>query len=329
MSSTTTVVARAQDAAKALGTRAKAFYDQNRKLCLTAAAVVGGYATYRTATLCLSLVRQSRNKSYFRSLEEDIVHLFVHRRWSHGPNFFPQCVKIETFLRVAKIPYVVHFTDDSTLSPNARLPFIVHNAVVVSDGEFIVHYLIEAFAVTVDSHLTPTEHAKGLMMRRMVETSINYGLNRTLFVDHSKIIVNMFSVEFALQPVVAAMIVRGMRSNTIKVLNAVGYGDFSQEQYQLEFLRDLQSLETFIKSSNSSADDEGGALLFGAEPTSYDCSVFAWLQVAGEMGVHGPGLSFLSESKTLRGFVARMTKAAFPDFDCLQTPYDTQRFIPA
>lgn len=322
--------AQVQSAAKGAGEKLQSFYENNKKLCLAAAAIVGGIATLKTASICYNIVRRARINAYFRTLEEDIVHVFMHHRWSHGPNFFPQCVKIETFLRVARIPYVVHFTDDASLSPNGRLPFVLHNHTVLADGEFILQYLTETFNVSIDNHLNSTEHAQGLMMKRMVETSINYGFNRTIFVDFSKILVNMFSVEFNLQPVVATVLVRNMRTNTINVLNAVGYGDLSQEQYELEFLRDLQSLETFLKkNSTAGANAENGTFLFGEAPTSYDCSLYAWLQVAGEMGPHGPGLSFLTSSKVLRGFINKMNKVAFPDLDSLQCQYETQRFIPA
>ncbi|CAD2219807.1 hypothetical protein AGDE_01820 [Angomonas deanei] len=300
--------------------KVKQFYKEHQTACIAGGSVVGGVVALKTIGLLYRVAHRRQVNATFRALEEDIVHLYIHPRWSHGPNFFPHCVKVETFLRLAKIPYVVHFTNEVSLSPNGRLPFIVHNGTVLSDGEFIIQYLTEQFNVSMDDRLTSQEHAKGLMVRRMVETSINYGLNRTTFVDYPKYMSDMFSKEYLLEPVMAGLLVRGMRKATIRVLNAVGYGDLSQEQYEVEFLRDMQSLEAFLSA---------GPFLFGNVPSTYDCSVYAWLQVAGEMGPNGAALSYLTSSKTLRDYINRVTKLAFPDIDDLQAPFETQRFIPA
>lgn len=309
-----------QKAVKDAGEKAKKFYNAHQTACIATGAVVGAVVAAKTGSLIYRVARRAKINAELRALEEDIVHLFIHPRWSHGPNFFPQCVKVETFLRLAKIPYMVHFTNDVSMSPNSRLPFIVHNGTVLADGEFIIQYLCEQYHVSMDDNLTPQEQAKGQMVRRMVETSINYGLNRTTFVDYPRYMADMFSKEYALEPVMSNILVRGMRNATIKVLNAVGYGDLSQDQYEMEFLRDMQSLEAFLQSK---------PFLLGNAPSTYDCSVYAWLQVAGEMGPNGPALSFLTSSKTLRDYINRMTRLSFPDIDDLMTPYETQKFTPA
>ncbi|EPY34675.1 hypothetical protein STCU_01427 [Strigomonas culicis] len=313
-------VAQAKEVAAKAAEKSKAFYQAHKKACLAVGSVVGGCVVVKTGGLLYRVARNRSLNATFRALEEDLVHLFVHPRWSHGPNFFPHCVKVEAFLRLAKIPYMVHFTNDTSMSPNGRLPFIVHNGTVLADGEFIIQYLCEQFNVSLDDRLTPQEHARGLMVRRMVETSINYGLNRSTFVDYPKYMADMFSKEYLLPPVMASVLVSGMRKATIRVLNAVGYGDLGQEQYETEFLRDMQSLEAFLAA---------GPFLFGNAPSTYDCSVYAWLQVAGEMGPNGAALSYLTSSKVLRDYINRMTRLAFPDIDDLQAPFETQKFIPA
>lgn len=310
----------------AVGEKALTFFEAHRKLCITAVAVLGGLTVIKAVAACYDHVRRARRKAYLHSLEEGVVHVFMHRRWSHGPNFFPQCVKVETFLRLAKIPYVAHFTDDVSISPNGRLPLVVHNKAVLAESDFILPYLTQTFKVTLDDHLSQAQHAEGFMIKRMIESSIHYGLNRTIFVDFPQVLINMFSVEFNLQSIVASVLVHNMRANTIKVLNAVGYGNLSQEQYEREFLHELQSLETLLKTEH--AGDGSGAFLLGPKPTSYDCSLYAWLQVAGEMGPHGPGLSFVATSNVLKEYVSRVSRIAFPDFDSLRTEHDTQRFTP-
>lgn len=301
-------------------TRAKEFYLQHRRACIAAAAITGSYVAGKTLLLLYRVSNQARANAMFRQLEAGVVHLFIHPRWSHGPNLFSHCVKVECFLRVAGIPYVAHFTNDSSLSPNGRLPFIVLNGTVLGESESIVQFLSEAMRVSIDAHLTPQDHAKGLMVRRMVETSINYGLNRTTFVDYPRYMADMFSKEYALEPIMSSILVRGMRNATLRVLNAVGHGTLSQDQYEVEFLRDLQSLETLLG---------GQKCLFGSTPTTYDCSIYAWLQVAIEFGPNGMALTYLTNSTILRGYVDSMTQIAFPDFNELRTAKEVQFFLTA
>lgn len=295
-------------------------YRRHRTACLVAAGAVGTYATLKTMWLMYGVWAKAKTNKMFRALEVGMVHLFIHPRWSHGPNLFPHCVKVECFLRLAKIPYVAHFTNEVSMSPNGRLPFIVHNGTVLADGEFIIQYLTETLGVTMNNGLSAQDHARGLMVRRMVETSINYGLNRTTFVDYPRYMADMFSKEYALEPIMSSILVRGMRNATIRVLNAVGYSTLSQGQYEGEFMRDVQSLETFLQDKE---------FLFGAQPTTYDCSVYAWLQVALEFGPNGNGLTYLYNSVPLRNYVDRMSKLAFPDFSELRTAKATQRYITA
>ncbi|KEG15053.1 hypothetical protein DQ04_00201060 [Trypanosoma grayi] len=292
---------------------------QHPRPVMAAAAAVGGYAVFRTIMLMCAVGKQISAQVNFKNLERDTVHLFIHHRWSHGPNYFPACLKVETFLRLAKIPYTVHFTSDASASPTGRLPFIVYNGTVIGDSEFIVQFLKEEFKVTMDDHLTPEEQAIGLITRRLAETSLNYGLQRTMLVDRPELMQDVFAKEYQLDPTMAQSLVHSMRGTLIKVLNTIGYGNVPQEQYPQEFLREVESLETLLSFK---------PFLLGSKPTSYDCAVYGWLHVAVEIGPHGPAMAYLSKSKTLREYVARVTKLAFPDIKELNTLDETQRFIP-
>lgn len=123
--------------------KARKIYHNNPRKCLLAGVTINGLLLLKSSFVVYRLVREAQRNAFFRSLEKDVVHLFMTPRWSHGPNPFAYCVKIETFLRLAKIPYVVHFTNDSTLSPNGKLPFIVHNGLKFTDSEFIMQYLYD------------------------------------------------------------------------------------------------------------------------------------------------------------------------------------------
>ncbi|RNF02793.1 uncharacterized protein Tco025E_08329 [Trypanosoma conorhini] len=281
--------------------------------------VVGGYLAFKGAALMLSHRLRARMLVNLNKLEKDMVHLFLHHRWSHGPNLFPQCVKLETFLRLAKIPYTAHFTSDASLSPTGRLPFIVYNGTVIGDAELCIKFLNETFKVGMNDGLTPEDHAIGHITRRMVETSLNYGLHRSILVDRPELMQQMFVKEYLVHPRPARRLVNSMRRQVIKALTAVGYNTLSKEQYPQEFLHEVQSLETLLSEK---------PFLLGDKPTSYDCTVYGWMHVAREMGPHGPAIRYLRKSKVLNDYLLRMKKLAFPDIHELGTSAESQKFVP-
>lgn len=106
-----------------------------------------------------------------------------------------------------------------------------------------------------------------MLIRRLVELSLNYGLNRCTFVDHPKLMADMFAKEYHLDPIIATMLVNGMRSATIEALNGCMYGNLSNEVYETELLRDVQAVETLLR--------DGGEFICGHHPSTYDCSLYA------------------------------------------------------
>lgn len=69
------------------------------------------------------------------------IKLFVFPRMFAIPNLSPFCCKLETWLRVAKIPYVVVETGDPRTAPRRKLPYIEDEGVRIADSSLIVDHL--------------------------------------------------------------------------------------------------------------------------------------------------------------------------------------------
>lgn len=135
---------------------------------------------------------------------------------------------------------------------------------------------------------------------------------------------DMFAKEYHLDPIIATMLVNGMRSATIEALNGCSYGYLSNEVYETELLRDVQAVETLLR--------DGGEFICGHHPSTYDCSLYAWLQVASQFARTGSTLTYISINDTFTKYIRQMSALAFPDMDRL-TPMiiseTTQRFVPS
>lgn len=96
------------------------------------------------------------------------VVLYQFPRSLSVPNVSPFCVKVETYLRMAGIPYELDKFDPRK-APKGKAPFIVHGDQTIADSSNIIAYLKEAFGDPLDAHLTPEQRALGTLVQRTLE----------------------------------------------------------------------------------------------------------------------------------------------------------------
>lgn len=79
----------------------------------------------------------------------------------------PPCLKLETFLRMTKIPYENKY--GLKFSKKGKMPWIEFNGREISDSNFCIQFLNKEFQVDIDSHLNATEKAIAHSVRTMLE----------------------------------------------------------------------------------------------------------------------------------------------------------------
>ena len=77
------------------------------------------------------------------------------------------CCKLETFLRMTKIPYENEY--GFKFSKKGKMPWIEFNGQEIADSNFCIQFLRREFKVDVDSHLSDTEKAIAHSIRTMLE----------------------------------------------------------------------------------------------------------------------------------------------------------------
>ena len=254
--------------------------------------------------------KKERFQQSIKEFKQDVVYLYGFPRPTGGLNLSPPVIKVESFLRLAAIPYVYIATRDTTISPTERFPMIVHNGNIVSDSTFIVEYLVQAYNVKVDASLTAEQRAVGLGARRLLEANSSWCLYRSLVVDSTKAIVPFFAKEFGVARIVAKVMIYFVRKSMIKTLNTIGNGDLTDIQYRAEHLADVQALEALIGKNK---------YIVAEELTTYDCAVFNHLASTYYLihSVEGldrfPAMQFLQQSSLLRNYHDTILLQLFPD----------------
>ena len=85
-------------------------------------------------------------------------------RYGSVPNFSPPCMKLETYLRMTKIPY--ECDNSFKMSSKGKMPWIEYNGQEISDSNFCIEFLNKEFGVDVDDHLS--DEQKGIARAALV-----------------------------------------------------------------------------------------------------------------------------------------------------------------
>lgn len=97
----------------------------------------------------------------------DTVILHQTGRGPHVPSLSPFNVKLETYLRLAKIPYQnVH---DKVRGSKGKWPWIEYNGEPMPDSQLVIEHLNETRGVNLNSHLTEEENAMAVSLQRMID----------------------------------------------------------------------------------------------------------------------------------------------------------------
>ncbi|KAH0622168.1 hypothetical protein JD844_024237 [Phrynosoma platyrhinos] len=123
-----------------------------------------GGALLAAAAYLLHELLAIRKEQEIDSKDAIILHQFS--RPNNGiPSLSPFCLKMETYLRMADLPYQNYF--DGKLSPQGKMPWIEYNSKKVSGTEFIIDFLEEKLGVNLNKHLDPHERAVSRAVTKM------------------------------------------------------------------------------------------------------------------------------------------------------------------
>ena len=83
------------------------------------------------------------------------------------PSISPPCLKLETYLRMARIPHKV--ARRQKVSSKGQVPWITYNKRNIADSNFCVKFLNDEFDVDLNRGLTESEKAVAHSLQVMIE----------------------------------------------------------------------------------------------------------------------------------------------------------------
>lgn len=187
------------------------------------------------------------------------------------PNLSPFCMKVETYLRMAEVPYQAN-VGNPMKSPKGKFPYIhdTKHDLILGDSSFIFKHLKAHYGDPLDTHLSETERALGFAVCRMVEEHFYWTLLYSRWVDDPGWAVMESVVREMVPPMTRWFLPASLRRGIRKSLHAQGVGRHSREQIFERGYEDLDAIAGLLSDK---------PFLLGKQPTSYDATVYSFLAV--------------------------------------------------
>jgi glutathione S-transferase len=219
------------------------------------------------------------------------------------PNLSPFCCKLETWLRIARIPYEVVDTPDPRKGPKGKLPFIEDAGVRIADTSIIVDHLAKTRGVDPDARLEASQRAIALLVQRTLEEHYAFVLAYTHLVKEEGL--RHTGVRFAAVPaIVRPLVGRAVRGRVKNLLWQQGILRHSDEDIIESALRDWRAVLTVMGE---------GPFFFGDEPAGVDAIVFGALATSVLTPIESPIRDFLRSQPGCVAYAERMRARFFPE----------------
>ncbi|XP_067666045.1 failed axon connections homolog [Haliotis asinina] len=260
--------------------------------------VVGGtVVAFVTAVGLRNLFfKQTKTKNDYP--RDRVIHHLT-PRGPYAPSMTPFSVKLETYLRMAKIPYQnVHGFQPSS---KGKLTWIEYNGQAIADSTLCIEFLNKKLGVDLNKNLSPADRGIAQAMQAMVEEHLYWLLVAFRWqYDNDK---SLITKKFKLGKFKFWMFQRLF----IKQVWSQGMGRHTEEEGTEMFKKDLQSLSDFIGTRK---------FLMGHETCETDCAVFGQLSMV-HWHFTGTGQENILKDKypNLAAYCERMKETFWPDWD--------------
>ncbi len=220
-----------------------------------------------------------------------------------GFNSSPFCLKLETYLRMADLPHTIVNEDMLDKAPKGKMPYIEDAGQKIGDSNLVIEYLREKYGDRTDGHLSPSDRAISLAMRRLLDENLYWCMVYSRWMNDANWAITR-SVYFSGMPAVLKPILPGiLRRGVKKNLEGQGMGKHNVDEIYAIGGRDVIALADFLGDK---------PFFFGAQPTILDASAYATLRNLVEVPIQSPLNDQAKQMRNLVAFCDRMTARFYP-----------------
>ena len=231
------------------------------------------------------------------------IKLFQFPRRFGIPNLSPFCCKLETWLRIAGVPYEIVETPDPRKGPKRKLPFIEDSGVRIADTSIIIDHLKRTRDVDPDARLDASQRATALLVQRTLEEHYAFVVAYTHLVRDEG--VRHTRARFDSVPsIVRPLVIRTVQKQIKNLLWQQGILRHADRDIIESGVSDWRAVLRVMSD---------GPFFFGSEPTSVDAIVFGTLATSVLTPIESPIRDFLRSQPACVAYAERMRERFFPE----------------
>ncbi|MBK7813998.1 MAG: glutathione S-transferase family protein [Rhodocyclaceae bacterium] len=213
------------------------------------------------------------------------------------PSASPFCLKLETFLRMNRLPFEVVPGASLDQSPKGGLPYIEFEGRPLGDSGFIIAFLKQRFAIDPDASLGAAERAIAHAMRRMIEEHMYWVMTYSRWLEAENAPALRQALFGALPSEVAATVFARIREQVRANIFGHGLGRHNREEMYSLAIDDITALSAFL-------GDKPYAL--GDQPTTLDATAYGFLAALLVPPIASPLKSAALALPNLQAYTERM-----------------------
>jgi glutathione S-transferase len=221
------------------------------------------------------------------------------------PSASPFCTKVETWLRMAGIPYEPLRSAVPRGMPKGKLPYIVLDGNKVGDSRFILSFLAARFAVTLDDGLSGRDRAVGHAITRMLEEHLYFVMLQERWLSDDGWEVLKESYFGTIPPVVRQLAPPVLRIKVRRDVWGQGTGRHKPEEIATLGIQDIEAVALILGDQ---------PYLLGEVPRSADATVFAFLASWLWCPIPSAIKDRVADHPALVTYCGRMRDRYFPEF---------------
>lgn len=231
-----------------------------------------------------------------------VVILYQVGRGPNAPSISPFPLKLETFLRMAKIPYMNDHT--AKFSTKGKTPWMEYNGVDVADSQFCIEYLKKELGADLNKHLTAEEYGASRALQKMAEENLYWTMCDEMFLtDDTTVIRNIIPYRGVKLWATLWFLRRIIRKETW----GHGIGRHSKDEIWSIAVGDLRAISGYLGDKK---------FLTGDEPCEADCGLFGMLaMIVWHMPTSRHEKLVKEELTNLVTYCERMRDKYWPDWN--------------
>ena len=186
------------------------------------------------------------------------------------PNASPFCMKLETYLRMADLPFEIPRFSLQRMqqAPKGKLPYIVDGAHTVADSGLVIDYLKRTYGDPLDAWLSAEQRAQALAWQRLLEEHLYWAVLYTRWMEPAGWAFTRAAF-FAGMPAPLKWIVPPLaRRGMAKALHGHGMGRHSAAEIIALGCADITALADFLGDK---------PFFLGAQPSALDAVAYGFL----------------------------------------------------